>query len=869
MKRVIILFLSLVLCISSGFAVLTDNNEQYLDFDNNSFLDSSVNGINASDSGTGNTSGIIKDARAYNGITNFVNTNFDQMYTETTYSFWVRSSDTDQGVIMGVDGDDRVQLSTNFGVDGEFRFFTRQSGVIKTRAFFTEASWNDGNYHHILIIYNLSDGSIQPYFDGVLSSVSYDFQIAGSAYTLTDEISLGANNDGGTRNAHVTADIDEFSIWSRALTTTEIAELYNNGSGLNFYATPPPVILPISFLNISVNNITFENPEFFNFSILNWETQVNSTFPNVNQTYTYTNIVSNVTTGPVQFATNNVNGSFQLNLSNGFYTMDIFATNNESNVTQNLNFSIDLNPPTLIVNLPTEYRAYTGFNFSQYITVSDNVTGLALCAVIIENETNTNCFEENYNFTTNGNKTISVIAVDQANNSAFSLNNVMLINPYQFFNFDDDDNNRLTNYTFGGRQDNNGTVNFTTYNDGIVLGNNTLEFMKPGFVRQNFSFIITNTSDLNITFVVNNSLIRVFLFDRTTLAPLVGPNVTLNLVPPAGGVGATETTTTGSVVLNNESFIQGSYQLFATATGYQTETLVFEYSGEEILDLNVYMLNSSNAGSINVIVKSNDATFVEGAVVKLLEYSAAQNGFFTASETTTNTNGDAFLNIELGTKLYKFQATKDGVTTITNQEIITVDDDFRLLVLNLVTNDGPFPFDDLIYNITLTNVSNNTANVVFQWTSIDNNLYTGTISFYEVVGANRVTKVAPDVSLSSSSAILQSGLFSTNNSYTLEVAVTLERNGKVEVFQSFRFPGNTALATSLEAYGLHLIIPLALYMLGMALGLALRNENLAAVLKIVFVWSSIIIVPGVIASTTAAVLSVFALGELIGGYRRR
>lgn len=869
MKRILLFILVLLTSLTYANAIVNTTSDVVYYTADNTFLDSTDRGNDGTNSGTTFTPGIINDAFEFEDTNDFVDSGLvdSDLSLSLSISYWFESVNPSKGqnqyIFGSTAGGAADSPRTRIRSTGELDFFMRGTTTTVGNEDILGGSIAANTTYHVVHTY---DGStMRTYVNGVLEDTTVGTTGPFAAGWATIYI--------GTFNGATTQDlegwVDEFYITNYTMTLDNVTDLYNSGAGLQFPFTAAPAG-DITFLNITGNNVTLNDTTLnaFNVTLIDFFTLLN-----VSAGSNLTNHSYNLDgAGFIQYSTDSLFGNVTLNLSNGLHNITFFAENNATNVTSaTYNLLVDTDPPTLNVTLPAEYNFYDGFNFSQYIEVLDNVSAIAACIVFISNETNSNCFEEDYNFTTNGNKTINIIAVDEANNSAFSLNNTLLVNPFQFFSVKDQNGINLTNFTFGGRLDNNGTVNYTVYNDGLILGNNTLEFMKLGYVRENFSFIINLTSALDITFTVNTSQIVINLFDRVTGDPLVGPNVTLNLVPPSGGVGQTNSTTTGSLIMSNPSFIIGTYQLFATSPGYETESVIFDYNGEEIINANMFLINSSlaNLGSINIIVKSNDATFVEGAIVKLLEYDAGQDGFFTASETTSNANGDAFLNIELGTKLYKFQATKDGVTTITNQEIITVDNDFRLLVLNLVTDDGPFPFDDLLFNITLTNVSTTQANVLFQWTSTNNNAYTGTISFYERIGSVRVNKVSPDVSITSSSAILQSGLFDTNNSFTLEVVVSMEIDGKVEEFQSFIFPATTSIATSLKTYGLDVIIPIALYMLGMALGLALRQENLAAILKVVFVWSSLLIVPGVLASTTAAVLTVFALGELIGGNRRR
>ncbi len=203
----------------------------------------------------------------------------------------------------------------------------------------------------------------------------------------------------------------------------------------------------LEFNIIEVNNVTFTNNSLFNLTTLDFFTNVtivgNS---NINQSFSFDG--GNFT----QYATNNISGNFSINnLTNGIHTLQFRAFNTESNTTTGIfNFIIDLNAPTLIITLPNEFNFYDGFNFSQFISIVDNETSILSCTVIIPGEITTTCDNESYTFLTNGNKSISIIAIDNASNFNFSLNNTMLVNPFQQFNFVDGASNNVTNFTFGG-----------------------------------------------------------------------------------------------------------------------------------------------------------------------------------------------------------------------------------------------------------------------------------------------------------------------------------------------------------------------------------------------------------------------------------
>jgi hypothetical protein len=85
------------------------------------------------------------------------------------------------------------------------------------------ASYRDGKWHYAVVTY---DGStVRLYVDGVqVSSLSTS---ANPDNTGTRPVRIGANSL--TLNGYFTGNVDEVRIWNRALSSTEIANAYNNG----------------------------------------------------------------------------------------------------------------------------------------------------------------------------------------------------------------------------------------------------------------------------------------------------------------------------------------------------------------------------------------------------------------------------------------------------------------------------------------------------------------------------------------------------------------------------------------------------------------------------------------------------------------
>jgi len=81
---------------------------------------------------------------------------------------------------------------------------------------------NDGNWHHIGLI--STAGSFQLYIDGSANGPDQTFTYnLGAEYAYFGKVYPGGDVLEGK--------IDDFYLWNRALTTAEVSELYNSGSG--------------------------------------------------------------------------------------------------------------------------------------------------------------------------------------------------------------------------------------------------------------------------------------------------------------------------------------------------------------------------------------------------------------------------------------------------------------------------------------------------------------------------------------------------------------------------------------------------------------------------------------------------------------
>lgn len=103
----------------------------------------------------------------------------------------------------------------------------------------------DSNWHHIVVTWS-NPSTAKVYIDGVDETVSLVSDTLDSLnntiqFTIGAESSIGQFIDGI---------IDEFGFWSRALSSSEVSQLYNAGAGLSYPFTATAVIHNLGLLGV-------------------------------------------------------------------------------------------------------------------------------------------------------------------------------------------------------------------------------------------------------------------------------------------------------------------------------------------------------------------------------------------------------------------------------------------------------------------------------------------------------------------------------------------------------------------------------------------------------------------------------------------
>jgi hypothetical protein len=519
---------------------------------------------------------------------------------------------------------------------------------------------------------------------------------------------------------------------------------------------------------------------------------------------------------------------------------------------------VSTNPATAWVpfNVSNPFQNRRVVNIEFYLQETDPVTGQAeLRNIQVYNN-------DNYIFKFNGNQSYEIYAEDLAGNFELLMGTV-LVNPQiniSFFNVNT--SSLLTNYTFGGRADVNGTWSSFIYNDLYSLGTNSFEFDKFAFVKQNFTVNITNTTKSNIQFNVTPARIDLTIRDKNNLNIITGNNFSVELI---GSVGIQTSTVTGLVSLQNALMQPGQYRILVSSDNYTTEEIIFDFNAQQILNVTAYMLNStaSNAGFVTIKAVDGLGNPIPSTIVEALQWNSGTSSFVKVSGAITGLDGKANLNIILNDKVYIFRAVRLGISAETPELRITTAENGKEIAITLGSSqtEKTYLFQNLEFNVTQVSFINNISTIRFYWLNTDSQKVNACINVYRYVGISE-TRLSESCENEITGIMLES--FFINSSHNIRIKAEIKVDNAFYTLKSFDYPAENSLPKIISLLGFEFVIIPFLFLLSIALAIKMESLHIGGFFLFLASGLSLILVPTLITGGIVIFLN-FVSGVIIWG----
>lgn len=172
--------------------------------------------------------GKINNGFSLDGVNDYISvspslgSSFTSPSNSHSYSFWAYPNVLSENKTIISNGNSGMGTIVAFGGANIYIFYAGVGGLYNAGGGFSINTW-----YHIVITYN--GGVFKMYKNGSLFSTS-------SVITWTDGVGTSNTYIGSYLNGSglYNGTIDELGAWSRALTATEVTEIYNAGAGKQY-----------------------------------------------------------------------------------------------------------------------------------------------------------------------------------------------------------------------------------------------------------------------------------------------------------------------------------------------------------------------------------------------------------------------------------------------------------------------------------------------------------------------------------------------------------------------------------------------------------------------------------------------------------
>ena len=257
----------------------------------------------------------------------------------------------------------------------------------------------------------------------------------------------------------------------------------------------------------------------------------------------------------------------------------------------------------------------------------------------------------------------------------------------------------------------------------ITAGNFTTNFSSPQYSNNNTGNLsFSDNGNFTYRVFAANSL-YIFLYDEVLDTLITWVNGTIKITN--FNVSSTETTTTAGTVFQS-GFSPGIYELRYNAVGYNTRSYYVTISQSTTQQLELFLLNTSQATYVSFINQDETGNRYEGAYLKGLRHYTDCNCFKVIEMDLTNFNGIATLSLQQHEGKYRFlvEYLNQTVYSSTAQEGYVITADSYTLIWTLLgdTTRSFFGTTGLYKNLSYDNSSgifylqvNDASNLVNQF----------------------------------------------------------------------------------------------------------------------------------------------------------
>ena len=379
-KKLFIWILVLIVLTSFASAELNDS-EMYLSFDEGNFsgtdiYDLSGNLKNGTSFGAtlGSVAGILNYSVDFDGTNDHVNTETVAPASEYSISYWMNINTMQTGDIIFSHSNTGSTSRNSYAqiLSGSTFTWTVRNSAQNAWYGITLTGINANTWNYYTLIRNSS--GVYAYVNETLNAQNV---VSFTSATTDVEFIIGTHPNGASNPTDM--QLDEFALYNKDLSISEISELYNLGAGFNPYAIPPtpPISVTINLTTPINNTYTNNLTNDFVFNVTSTE--------NISACSLYINDVVNKTNSSIG-GLFNFTSIIEQTLPVGEYNWTISCSNGTTNFnsTQTNTLIIDIVPPQinltgifqnkLVINNLSGLFEFSDDNLYS-INISDSVTG--------------------------------------------------------------------------------------------------------------------------------------------------------------------------------------------------------------------------------------------------------------------------------------------------------------------------------------------------------------------------------------------------------------------------------------------------------------------------------------------------------------